>query len=59
MRPHAGGAILCVAHQDLLVCVFALPRHVQAQAGLQGRFFAGKQILAQYLAQAMFDASVP
>jgi len=39
--------------------VCALPRRVQAQAGLQGRFFAGKQILAQYLAQAMFDASVP
>jgi hypothetical protein len=59
MLPHAGGAILRVAHRDLLVCLCVLPRGVQAQAGLQGRFFAGKQILAQYLAQAMFDASVP
>jgi hypothetical protein len=35
-----------------------LPRRVQAQAGLHGRFFAGKQILVQYLAQGSFDASV-
>jgi len=32
---------------------------VQAQAGLQGRFFAGKQIQANYLAQAVFDTSIP
>ena len=31
---------------------------MQAQAGLHGRFFAGKQILVQYLAQGSFDASV-
>jgi len=40
------------------VCVRALLRRVQAQAGLHGRFFAGKQILVQYLAQGSFDASV-
>jgi|SouAtlMetagenome_1021521.scaffolds.fasta_scaffold398752_1 hypothetical protein len=47
------------ADGEVLACVHVLPRCAQAQAGLQGRFFAGKQIQAQYLAQAMFDASVP
>jgi len=31
----------------------------KAQAGLQGRFFAGKQIQANYLAQAVFDTNIP
>lgn len=32
---------------------------VKAQAGLQGRFFAGKMISATYLSEAVFSASLP
>jgi len=32
---------------------------VKAQAGLQGRFFAGKMISATYLAESVFHASLP
>lgn len=31
----------------------------KAQAGLQGRFFAGKQIQANYLAGAVFETNLP
>jgi len=41
------------------IYVHMLRYFVQAQAGLQGRFFAGKQIQANYLAQAVFDTSIP